>query len=119
MQCCGDPFQLGGPVSWKLSPKVDSDFLANVVGLEVVNTLTDAYENPGDMPDETQPTPGTITSIRAAFCEYAPVPTDSRSLYPLAGSGVLEPRSGADGWEPESGPRRFVGYVVEVDCDEA
>jgi CheY-like chemotaxis protein len=37
-----------------------------------------------------------------------------KDLFPMAGSGTVTVAQRADGWTPNLGDRRFVGYVVEL-----
>ena len=37
-----------------------------------------------------------------------------RVMYPDGGTGVLESRQDADGWEPENTAMDFGGYIVEL-----
>ena len=62
---------------------------------------------------------GRVTSIKAAYWRLVPEPESwrirmKRVLYPAAGTGVLEPRHGADSWEPEVSGMTFGGYIVEL-----
>lgn len=49
--------------------------------------------------------------------------SDSRTLYPVAGTAIITSLSAADGWESDIyGPEsdlHFVGYVVGLDAPES
>jgi hypothetical protein len=122
-QCCGDPFKLGSNVMWGLLPA--SAHLRSALAVEfgegVAQQLTHYethHEIDGD--PETVPTRGRVEAIDAAFCVLEARPDNARFYEPIAGSGVLESRQSADGWEPEDEPggkryRRFSGYIVTLD----
>jgi hypothetical protein len=75
-----------------------------------------AEEHHGGVPDDTMPTQGTVTRIVAVHCRYAPGPGgDSRTIYPVPGSGVLTDVASADGWTADRGDERFVGYLVQLE----
>jgi predicted cobalt transporter CbtA len=38
----------------------------------------------------------------------------SQALYPVPGSGVQSHVESADGWTPDHGDLRFVGYLVDL-----
>ena len=116
MQCCGHPFQIGSEVSWTISPRVGSEFLAQVLGPDEALRITDAEEHHGGIPDDSPRTAGTVISIRAVFCEFAPEPgSNPQTRFPVVGTGVLEDRSSVDGWEPEDDRRHFLGYIVTME----
>ena len=116
MQCCGDPMHVGETVSWRLSRDVDRDFLGQVLGAAEASLLTDAEDHHETLSTNTELTVGTIRSIRASFCDFAPrAGSGQTTRYPVVGSGTVEGRASADGWEPEGDDRRFVGYVVAVE----
>jgi hypothetical protein len=57
-----------------------------------------------------------VEAIEAAYWHLAARPgKDPRVLYPVEGTGVLERRATADGWEPERADgRKFEGYIVTL-----
>jgi len=62
------------------------------------------------------PIRGTVTHIAAVHCRYAPRPgSESRTIYPVAGSGVLTIIESADGWTADRGDERFAGYLVQLE----
>jgi hypothetical protein len=121
MQCCGDPFRVGSVVSWTLSRQVAYDFLCQVIGSELTAKITDAEDHHQAIVTDDIATCGTVTSIEAAFCSFAPKPDDPTAgrpiLQPVQGTGELEARETADGWEQETERRRFVGYLVTIEND--
>jgi hypothetical protein len=48
MQCCGDAFEIGSVVEWKVAP-VDTEFLTAVLGEDEAAGITDAEERHGDL----------------------------------------------------------------------
>jgi hypothetical protein len=118
MQCCGDPMEVGRDVAWKLSPEVDTDFLGAVLGRDLAAAITHAYDHHGD-DDRAVKTPGTVRSIRAAFCDFARRPgVEGNTLHPVEGTGLCDYRISAGGWEPGPTHGQFVGYVVELIANE-
>lgn len=112
MQCCGKPFRLGSQVAWTLRA-ADPDWYEAILGAQ--QTVDAAEEHHGGVPEDTAPTRGTVTYIAAVHCRYAPRPgSESRTVYPVAGSGVLTNIDSADGWTADRGDERFVGYLVQL-----
>ncbi len=112
IQCCGDPFTLGQRVSWTLSGELDRDYLASVLGEEAAARITDYADH-----HETRATTlieGTVLSIDAVWCRFAPRGWDILSLYPVPGTTLIKPRTSGDGWEEERRSLSFVGYVVTL-----
>jgi hypothetical protein len=124
MQCCGDPFSVGSTVSWTVM-RPDREHLASVLGDDEAARVTDAEEHHGgDEGRESWEVTGTVRSIEAVVCRYAPHGgSDSRTLYPVAGTAIITTLSAADGWESDiDGPEddlQFVGYVVGLDVPES
>jgi hypothetical protein len=111
MQCCGDEFELGQTVEWTVSPHVDREYLATVIGEDAAAAVTD-YEDHHDVAEgEVGPVRGTVTAIKAVSCEFAP---QGRALYPVPGTAVIGDRRQADGWEREGESRKFLGYLVSL-----
>lgn len=118
-QCCGEPFAVGDDVEWIL---VEADDAARAsfgktLGPEIGQSITHWETHHQDDDEERlAATRACVESITAVYWRYAPrTGADERVLHPVAGTGVFEPRTGADGWEPESdaGPS-FAGYIVDL-----
>lgn len=126
MQCCGEPFDIGSTVTWTTRGDVDRDWLAQVLDTAVVDSITDREEHHGgeDEPVELHELHGIVRSIDAVFCRYT-APDGDRISVPVGGSGRLEPRTSADGWEHDVDPEvpaaepalghDFIGYLVDLD----
>jgi hypothetical protein len=115
MQCCGEPFHLGSQVAWTLG-HVDLDCLGAMLGADGQQTVDAAEEHHGGVPEDTMPTRGAVIRIAAVHCRYAPMPgSESRTSYPVPGSGVLTDVELADGWTADRGDERFVGYLVQLE----
>jgi len=115
MQCCGEPFRIGSEVAWTVS-EADGAWLAGMLGPDAQGTVDAAEDHHGLLPAETPPTRGTVARIRAVHCRFAPRHgADSRTLFPVPGSGVVSDIDLADGWTPDQGDARFVGYLVELE----
>jgi hypothetical protein len=115
VQCCGDPFSVGGEVTWTLSDRPDRARLANAVGTAVADSITHVEEHHGDQPEPCPRTTGRVVAIRSALCRYASARCDDRTLVPVSGSVRLRDVNRADGWENEGGGLRFNGYLVTLD----
>jgi hypothetical protein len=112
MQCCGDPFRVGSHVSWSVLD-ADQQWLSEMLGPAAAE-VTVAEEHHASF-DGLRTLEGTVTSIRAAHCRYAPEPgKDTRFLAPVPGSGTLIDIDSADGWTLSHDDLRFTGYVVTV-----
>lgn len=116
MQCCGKPFAVGTTLSWKLRDP-DPGWLGSVLGPDRAITVDAAEEHHGAVAEDDSPSvTGTVSSIETVHCRYAPqAEGDPRSLYPVAGSAVIARVWSADGWTPDKGELRFVGYVVRLE----
>lgn len=118
MQCCGDPFAVDSRVSWSTFRVTDPGWFGEFLEADVAASITDYEERHGLGNDRTlERTTGQVLAIDAVFCHYRVV---DRAATPIAGSGVLEPRSSVDGWEDEDDTgagRTFVGYLVSVDTE--
>ena len=111
MQCCGDPFAVGGEVAWRLSPLQDRHALADALGEEVAATVTAFYDHHASTPVPPE-VDGVVRTIRAVFRDYQLI---GRTLVPISGSAVTVHQQAGNGWATESRPQRFVGYLVELD----
>lgn len=110
MQCCGQPFHIGSEISWTLRT-ADLNWLEGSMGRE--QTVDAAEDHHGAVPEDSEPTHGTVTGIKAVHCRFASRPgTGSGTFYPLHGSGVLTDVKSADGWIADRDDERFVGYLV-------
>lgn len=117
MQCCGEPFRIGSEVAWTVS-EADGRWLDRMLGLDAQATVEAAEDHHGLLPADTPTTRGTVARIRAVHCRYAPKPgADPRALYPVPGSGIVSDIESADGWTPDQGDARFVGYLVELELE--
>ena len=113
LQCCGEPFLVGSPVTWTLRD-ADPDWLETVLGAEAARAVDAAEEHHGGVPEDTEPVSGTVTRISAVHCRYARQPGDPRALHAVRGSAVLTDLKSADGWTADRGEERFAGYIVQL-----
>lgn len=87
MQCCGNAFAVGTAVSWTLRDP-NLDWPVAVLGPETASRVDAAEEHHGGVVVDAPSTTGTVRSIKAVHCRYAPQPGgDSPALYPVPGSG--------------------------------
>jgi hypothetical protein len=111
MQCCGDPFAVGGSVSWHLSPVAESPLLAAFLGQDLAATVIAVYDHHASDP-VPPPVDGVVRSVGAVFCDYELI---GHMLTPLPGTTTVVSRDGGDGWEAAAEPQRFVGYLVNLE----
>jgi len=115
MQCCGEPFHLGSEVGWTLGT-AHAERLAEILGSG--RPMDAAEEHHGGVPEDTEPTQGTVTGIAGR-----PLPIrvglwqELGNVLPGQGSGVLTEIESADGRTADRGDERFVGYLVQLDCE--
>ena len=120
-QCCGDPFKVGSDVIWGLVPASEAlkRELGKQLGDEVAAEITH-YETHHEDDDEVRPSPtrGRIEAIHAVYWTRAAAPEAPQVYESVPGTGVLEERDNADGWESddEAGNRlrSFEGYIVTL-----
>lgn len=118
MQCCGEPFDVGGQVTWRLS-RCEPDLLLSILGPggAAPNLYYDHHSaEPSPPPMEQR---GTVRSIQSVWCAYR---QRGQVLTPVSGSAELRRVDRATGWEDEHADGdldhdglRFVGYLVELD----
>jgi hypothetical protein len=103
---------VGDDVSWRLRD-LDSKWLQVMLGDDLTRGIEKAEEHHGGVSDDVVATVGVVVSIQAVHCRYAPLPGRAENdLFPVAGSGTVTLTQRADGWTPNVGDLRFVGYVV-------
>ncbi|GAA4905296.1 hypothetical protein GCM10023334_001500 [Nonomuraea thailandensis] len=110
MQCCGEPFHVGSTVSWTLTP-ADRDWLTQVLGEETAATIDWGEEHHSDPSPGRRQVEARVTGIAAVHARMEPLPGEN-AYHPV--DGVLSPRTSADGWDPDAGDLKFVGYVVTL-----
>lgn len=116
MECCGDPFAVGGRVSWSLTPTADRDWLEATLGPALARQVTHEEDHHGLTESEPNLVEGVVVSIRAVRAHFAMPSPHARAAYPVAGSGRAT-------WVHDSTAlardadesRRFVGWVVALD----
>jgi hypothetical protein len=113
LQCCGEPFTIGSTVSWTLR-EADTDWLTAVLGAETAASVDAAEEHHDNMTASTPPTSAKVVRIDAVHCRYNPPEGHDRTRYPAEGSGTLTVVTSADGWTPDRGELKFVGYLVRL-----
>ncbi len=114
MQCCGEPFAVGDEVAWTLRG-MDSEWLEEVLDADVARGVNAAEEHHGGVGEDAEVTVGTVVSIEAVHCRYAPRPDGhERMFHPVPGSGAVSAVDSADGWTPDRGDLTFVGYMVRL-----
>jgi hypothetical protein len=117
MQCCGEPFAIGDEVSWTLRDP-DTVWLELVLGNDWAGSIDLAEEHHGGVGGDVTHTMGIVTAIHTVHCRYAPIPRGAATdLYPVPGSGVVDAVRSADGWIPDRGDLKFVGYLVQLVVD--
>jgi hypothetical protein len=120
MECCGDPFAIGSTVRWTVHTPTDPHFewFSAVLGAEAAHRIDGVEEHHGDYEDEMQCVEGTVRSIEAVFCRFAPTdpPQSDGAWGPVDGSGVRVPLFSASRTEQELDGLSFVGYVVALDA---
>ena len=120
MHCCRKPFAVGSRVTCTRK-RVDTAWLASLLGLDIANSVAAAEQHHGRLPDDAPVTVATVTAISAVHCQFAPKEGgDPREYYyPVADTAVLSPIPSADGWTPDRGDLKFTGYLVQLQTDGA
>lgn len=72
MQCCGEPFAVGSEVSWRLQD-ADFEWLQEAFGDGSAPGVDAAEEHHSDVDEQSPVTRGTVASIHAVHCRYAPL----------------------------------------------
>lgn len=111
MDRSGTPFSVGSRVQLTVSAEIDAEWLSMVLG-ETSAGAIDYIEDRS--PDPTLITiSGSVSVIEAVHCEFDAV-ADERGLWPVPGTEKVETVAYAARWVPDEPPRRFVGWVVEL-----
>jgi len=112
MERTGTPFSVGSRVQVKVSPEVDTEWLALAIGpdsAESINYIEDPHaSDPGAVLIS-----GSVTSIGAVQCLFSER-ADERGMWPVPGSAQISAVAYAAQWVPDEPPRRFVGWIVEL-----
>ena len=120
MECCGEPFAIGSTVRWTVHTPTDPHFewFSAVLGEEAAHLIDGVEEHHGDNERETHGIEGTVRSIDAVFCRFAPTdpPQSDGAWGPVEGSGVRVPLSSASRTEHEVDGLSFVGYVIALEA---
>ena len=116
MACCGTSFSVGARVTWTVSPEVDTEWLATVVGPETAESI--AYIEDHHFGEEAEPVTlsATVAAIEAVQCDFAPRPGQN-ATWPVEGSDLRVAVTYAPRWVPDEEPRRFVGWLVDLEHD--
>lgn len=117
LECCGEPFAVGQEVSWVLRD-LDREWLASFLGGGLAGSVDKAEEHHGNEPEGVPPTVGTVVSIEAVHCRYAPLSPDVNGLHPVAGSGTTVSVRNTAVAGQDRGDLTFVGYLVGLAVDE-
>ena len=116
MQCCGRPFSVGEEVEWTLYKETDREYISCVTDSDLARSVDFGEEHHGGVPDDAPATHGTVRRIQVVQCRFGPRPgDDSKTHYPVAGSGLTTDVASADGWDKVPDGYDFPGYVVDID----
>jgi hypothetical protein len=116
MACCGTSFSVGARVTWTVSAEIDTEWLAQVVGSETAESINFIEDHHFDETAEPVTISATVAAIEAVQCDFAARPGESAS-WPVEGSDTRAPVAYAPRWVPDEEPRRFVGWLVELEHD--
>ena len=122
-QCCGDRFEVGSTVAWKVVPQAERDeWVEQLLGTVWANKVQFHEEHHNDVHDEIT---GDVIAIHVITCHRTLHGHDGRQGWvPVPASGVLRSVEVADPWEPDrrlggSGTVTFDGWIVELECASA
>ena len=119
LQCCGVPFAVGDTVRWTLVERLYDDVLHDRRGRREVVRLAHAEDHHVDAPEDAPVTEGRVRRVLSVTYERTPLPGQRGTFGPRAGSGRVQERRRADGWESDlrtDDARYFTGYVVDLDA---
>jgi hypothetical protein len=86
-----------------------------MLGSDLARDVDKAEEHHGGVSDDIAATVGSVASIEAVRCRYAPLPGEAENdLFPVAGSGIVTAVRRADGWTANAGDLKFVGYLARL-----
>ena len=108
MECCGEPFSVGGRVAWTMRSVERPSLYEDLLGPDLAGRLTHHEEHHGGVPEDAAVVRGGVRAITAVLGAYG-----SQNGPPTVNELVQRWR--ADPAEEPS--RRLVGYVVELEVD--
>ena len=111
MQCCGQPFVIGECVDWPASELTDPSWYADLGFGQAPSWIYSAHT------DDENRLFGTVEEIQAVFCRFR---VRRRTATMISGTGILEPRTRAEGNEPHDewgGPKSWIGYLVRLNTE--
>ena len=118
MTCCGEAFSVGARVTWTLSSQVDTEWLSLVLGARTASSITHVEDHHAEdfHADDQAPVTisATVAAIEAVQCDFAPR-AGGCATWPVEGSASRLPVAYAPRWVPDDQPRRFVGWLVELE----
>jgi hypothetical protein len=79
MECCGEPFAVNDDVEWDFADAPDVDWLMAAVGEDLASQVTHR-EDHHDLEEDAIARRGRVSSIRCAYCRYAPTPGDDEHI---------------------------------------
>jgi hypothetical protein len=123
MQCCGEPFSLGGAASWPVARTQSADWLEERFSRLSRARPSYQYSRHGvDEPDDLFTLTGAIRCIEALHydlhAEDDPNLPGDTSLFPTVGTERLTTVESDHMWEMEPNDmtrQSFAGWIVEVD----
>jgi hypothetical protein len=118
-QCCGEPFDVGSEVEWRLNP-VSADarsFFAERLGDAIAASITHSENHHSGAPVAPVPTRGRVESITAVYWRVAESadrdPRNPQALWPVVGSARLEDAA-CGGNSRKAADEHFPGYIVDL-----
>ena len=111
MDRSGTPFSVGKRVQWTVSADVDTEFAAMVLGSEAAETIN-YIEDPRAGEDGITLS-GSVAAIEAIQCCFEAAEGE-RGTWPVPGTAQISSVAYAAQWVPDEPPRRFVGWIVDL-----
>lgn len=112
LQCCGEPCEVGSRVSWTVTKNPNRGWLSEVLGPDIAAKV-DAFED-HHSDANALPVTGTVSSITAVQCRYAPIHIGAVEHRAVPGSGVLVPVNVIDEHNAEHEDHHCAGYLVHL-----
>jgi hypothetical protein len=114
LRCCGEPFSIGSRIGWSLVA-ADHDYLAVALGPETAAEVEWAEEHHHRAGDpRARRLVGDVLEVAAVRCAFVPSPRYDGADAPVVSTAHLSPLVAADGFDPDHGTLRLIGYLVTV-----
>lgn len=119
IECCGDPFDVGGRVTWTTEAVDQDEWLMDALDTDTARRISHVEERHSDASSGLVELRGVVTSIVQAWGRYAARTPDARVLHAAPGSAAYVAVQDSTLPDRSGNPSlTFNGWVVDLDLDD-